>query len=162
MIIATVGGNTSNSYVTALEAQAYFSARVGGEAWDDVDDVEVALITATAEIDRLSFYGAKTDPDQALKFPRTGTVDDERVVYADDQIPTVVKHATCEMALYLAQNPELLESGGDLSEFKSLQLGNDEVAIQPSGSSSSSSSLPSRVARLLSSLRISQARVIRA
>ncbi len=161
MIIATVGGTTSNSYVTTTEAAAYFATRIGGEAWDDIDDVEAALITATTEIDRLRFYGSKTDASQALKFPRTGIVDDEGTPYDDDIIPTPVKHATCELALYLAQNPETLDSGGDLSEFKSLTIGNNEVAIQPSGSFSSGR-LPVNVARLLSSLRITQARVIRA
>ena len=161
VLVATVGSATANSYATLVEANAYFATRLGGSAWLDVEDGALALITATAELDRFNYYGSKTDSDQALKFPRTGIEDDEGTAYEDDVVPTAVKRATFELALYLAENPDVLDSGGDLSEFKSLELGNQEVAIQPSGSGSSNK-LPSRVMRLLSSLRISQARVVRA
>lgn len=152
VLVATVGGTTSNSYVTLGEANTYFAGRLGGEAWADVENGTLALITATAEIDKLNFYGMKTNSAQALKFPRLNILDDEGWVYDSNVIPVPVKQATCEMALYLSQAPEVLESGGDLGEFKSLELGNSEIVIEPSGPGASKA-LPGRISSLLSSLR---------
>ena len=160
VLIATAGGSTSNSYTTLAEANTYFAGRLGGEAWGAVENKSIALITATSELDKLNYYGSKTNTNQALKFPRSGIRDEDMVLFDEDQIPTPVKRATCELALYLSENSETLDSGGDLSEFKSLTLGNNEIAILPAGSGSRSQ-LPSRVRSLLS-LLISPARVMRA
>jgi hypothetical protein len=143
-LVATVGGATSNSYATFVEANAYFAGRLGGEAWNDVENGSLALITATSELEKLSYRGSKATESQALKFPRTG-------IDQDGVIPLPLKQATYELALYLAQNLEILESGGDLSEFKSLTIGNNEIAIQPTGSGSGEA-IPSRILSLLSSL----------
>ena len=71
-IDATVGGASSNSYVTPAEAEIYFEIRPGSEKWDELDSdrKRAALIFATMLIDRETFWSRKNDSTQALKFPR--------------------------------------------------------------------------------------------
>ena len=89
------------AYATIIEAQAYFDGRLNTEAWDDSDDTtrDKGLTQATTIIDRLNFLGAKTDPVQALQFPRD----------TDTVVPQDIKNASAELTLALLDcvNPEL-------------------------------------------------------
>lgn len=160
-LIPTFNDSTMNLSIDNGTCTGLTPALTSAHTTAGTGEREIALITATSELDKLNYYGSKTDADQALKFPRSGVRDGDGVLFDEDQIPTPVKRAQFELALYLAQNPETLESGGDLSEFKSLTLGNTGVVIQPSGTDSTPR-LPSRILLLLNSFRVSQARVIRA
>ena len=89
---ATVGGTSSNSYLTVSEATTYFRDRINSSTWTDYSNQSALLVTSTLTIDYyMSWYGDKTDEDQALAFPRDG----------DTIIPTRIKQAVCELALYL-------------------------------------------------------------
>jgi hypothetical protein len=83
------------AYVTLEEAQAYFSARLFSDAWANAADPDKikALEMATRAIDRQPIAGRKTDPAQALAFPR----------YPDIEVPQAVKDACCEEALALLE-----------------------------------------------------------
>ena len=87
-------------YIEVTDANTYFSERLFSETWDDSDDAtkEKALKHATRSIEKLSFDGYKTDPEQELEFPRNGLTD----------IPEAVKFACCEEAIALlsGKNPE--------------------------------------------------------
>lgn len=116
-IEATVGGESSNSYVTLAEAEAYFAERLHSDAWAGASesDKEKALLTACRRLERLRYWDgnqpALTDPRQALTFPRTRDVD------ADGSyiIPQPVKDAQCEEAL------ALLSRGAEQERRRSLQ-----------------------------------------
>ncbi len=103
-IDATVAGENANSYQTLVEADAYFAVKVNNATWDAFADADktIALQHATAVIDSLGFKGIKTDPDQALKFPR---YDDGRTYSLDSSsdliIPTQIAAACNECALWL-------------------------------------------------------------
>ena len=116
VIDATVGGTSSNSYVTLAEAEAYFVDRfiVGeGKGWDAFsDDQKTArLIFATKIIDILIFVGEKSDQQQALQWPRQDpdfTLSDwaaagllliKNIRIERDEIPQQIKDAQCELAL---------------------------------------------------------------
>jgi len=126
-IDATNAGAASNSYLSLVEAQAYFAARLRSDAWDAASDAdkEKSLLTACRRIeahrlrvhrrpygypydlpnalDRLADPLAPADPDQALSFPRQRDLD-RSGSYA---VPEHVKHAQCEEALaLLAQGVE--------------------------------------------------------
>jgi hypothetical protein len=107
-LTATVGGSTSNSYVTRAEANAYFQLGTHPKSltWFDLADEakDEYLILATTQIDALPINGAKYDtamtsgvPDQSLKFPRAQDYDD-----STEYIPDPVKRATYEQAIWLA------------------------------------------------------------
>lgn len=89
------------SYLTIVEAQAYFDGRLGTECWDDASptDQEKSLLQSTRIIDRLNFVGCKSSDTQSRQFPRNG----------DTLIPTDIQYATAEVALALLDgvNPEL-------------------------------------------------------
>lgn len=98
-IDATVGGASANSYVAAVDADAYFASRVGGAAWAaaSAGDREIALIDATRQLDRLRYKGQRASTAQALEFPRSSQRETGR-------IPSAVRQACCEHALWLLSN----------------------------------------------------------
>lgn len=89
----TVG---ENSYVDVAYADTYFTTRVGGAAWLDLtpEEKESALLTAMPYLENYcQWQGDKTDPEQALQWPRNG----------DTEVPANIKNAQCEFALSLHQ-----------------------------------------------------------
>lgn len=106
-IDATVGGAESNSFVSEADADAYFDARFGSDAWEDAssDDQEKALKQATRHLGRVRFVGVRATATQALAFPRAYPYNDD----PDRQstapaIPQSIKDACCEEALSLLQS----------------------------------------------------------
>jgi hypothetical protein len=129
-LVSTVGGATSNSYVSSAEATTYFDERLYASAWDDAetDDQDRALIMATRRLDAEEFAGEKATSGQALKWPRIGACDQDGYEYATGVIPDVIKQATCELALALLGegSPDLLSDPG-LEAFESVKVGPIEV-----------------------------------
>jgi len=103
----TVGTDT---YVTAAEADTYMAGRLYADAWTDAStaDRTRALVSACRNLARLTYKRRKTDPTQALDFPRTSAsypyTDDWQyiqTVYDDTIVPQVVKDAQCDEAFAL-------------------------------------------------------------
>ncbi len=99
----TVKGTSSDlsnvpCYTDITEAGVYFAGRIITDAWDNANDLkkQKALITATRAIERLNFYGDKTDPAQDLEFPRNQETD----------IPQDIIYACCEIAYALLDGVE--------------------------------------------------------
>lgn len=94
------------SYVTLSEADDYHDQRASFEAWNGLDEQtkERRLMSASDFLDMsYTFSGEKATAEQFRQFPRLGQVN----------VPTAVKYAVCELALYgdLNQNAEpLMES----------------------------------------------------
>jgi hypothetical protein len=118
--VATVGAATANSYADLTFADAYFEAHPQFEVWDRLYSPakQRALILATTQIDNMVIDGEKAVtsltagvPDQALRFPRSVDYDDGAAY-----IPVIVKRATCEQAMFLA------ERGGSVSKRRTMQL----------------------------------------
>lgn len=86
---------TTSPYATIEEATIYYASHLYAETWTGLSDTErqKALDMATRAIDRLTLKGRKTDPGQALAFPR----------YPDAEVPQAVKDACCEEALALLE-----------------------------------------------------------
>lgn len=127
-LIATVGGATSNSYVTAADADAYFDGRAFASAWTSATtgQKEQALVYATTLLDRERWLGAKGSTftlalTQALAWPRRWAttleadagpeiiseyfIDTALGYYSELTIPPPIVRATCELAL------EILRAG---------------------------------------------------
>jgi hypothetical protein len=134
-VVATPGASDANSYVTIAEAAAYFAARLGGSAWDDLavdgDDQARALITATRRLDLESFPGTRAVHAQALAWPRYGVLVDGALL-SGTTIPVLVKAMCCEEALSLLQDPEKSAETG-LEGFASLDLGPLSLVNRPAG-----------------------------
>lgn len=102
-IIVTVGGASTNSYVTAAEATTYLEGRLNSTAWSAaVADQNAALVEAFREINLLRFAGTKVTATQAGQWPRQWARDPDAPWYdyfALTAIPQRVKDAQCELAL---------------------------------------------------------------
>lgn len=100
---ATVGGASSNSFVTVAEADAYLEARLNSAAWTGDTAKKQAVIEATRELNRLDWAGQRVDTTQALSWPRDEVEDPDSPTlgeYVDNTIvPLRVKEATYELAL---------------------------------------------------------------
>ena len=109
ILVATLAGATSNSYITVADATIYFDNRLDVTDWTaaTADNKAASLITATSWLDTLDFYGDRSSTTQALKWPRTDVTCDG--IEADATfIPREIKDATCEAALALLRNPTML------------------------------------------------------
>ena len=111
VLVATLAGATSNSYITVVDAGIYFDNRLDATDWAaaSADNKAASLITATGWLDTLDFYGDRSVTTQALKWPRIDVTCDG--VEADATfIPREIKDATCEAALALLRNPTMLRA----------------------------------------------------
>lgn len=152
----TVGGAAANSYNDTTEADAYFAARPGSEAWTgqaDADKKTAALIAGTNRLDQEVFAGYKSSTGQRLKHPRVGLEDDDGIAYLSDVIARPVKEAHLEMALALLQNTKGLGRNA-LLQFEQLQVGS--ISLTPSKSGLNPDVLPPQVVRLLRGIRTSR------
>jgi hypothetical protein len=109
VLVATLAGATSNSYITVADASVYFDNRLDAADWTaaTADNKAASLITATGWLDTLDFYGDRSAITQALKWPRIDVTCDG--IEADATfIPREILDATCETALALLRNPTML------------------------------------------------------
>lgn len=111
MIVEDGTGLTdSNSYVSVVFADDYFSAR-GISGWTELsaEKKEQALIRATEYIDNVfQWCGKKATPEQALRFPRVNLRDYEGQELTG--VPTCLKQAVCDASLIVAGGAELFET----------------------------------------------------
>jgi hypothetical protein len=114
---------TTTAYVTKEEAEIYFTSRLHVDPWLDASDSDkqATLAMATRAIDRLTLKGRKTDPAQALAFPR----------YPDTEIPTAVKDACCEEALALLERGNSQRRKLQQEGVQSFSLGNMSETYAP-------------------------------
>lgn len=148
-LIATVGGASSNSYVTMDEADTYFSTRLSMEQWIEYTESlqESALLEAAERLDQEEYLGQIVSHEQAMKFPRYGIIDEESRVVISTTIPQRVKNAQCELALALLISPETFTDGG-LEQFSSVSVGQGDLALTIRGGATTAK-MPSQVSRLL-------------
>ena len=128
-ISATLKGESSNSYVTLAEANAYFETAPEESTWDDKSDDQKnrALISACRWIDSLNFLGDRCDNDQALKWPRNNHhVDNVELVCT--AIPKGIKYAQYELARALANDTDAMTGNkGTDGTYEEVKLGELEV-----------------------------------
>lgn len=129
VIDATLEGASANSYVTLAEADAYFETTPASSTWDDKSDDQKnrALISATRNLDVLTYYGERCTTTQALKWPRKEyTVDG--IELACTFIPDEIKIATFELARALANDTDALTgSTGTTGIYDQVELGELKV-----------------------------------
>jgi hypothetical protein len=118
----------TNSYVTASEADTYFSTRLDVAAWTaaDVTEKEKALVTASGVLDGLIWTGVAVSELQPLAFPRRGSYFDPRIglraVLDGSTIPARVETATKELAYHLLNNDGILDDMGNVNDMSIGQI----------------------------------------
>lgn len=131
-LITTVGGSTSDSYISVADADTYFDRRPNATAWTDLtddDDKAKLLLWAMRSLNGLGWIGGRYSTTQSLDWPRVavrpierftrysetmyggGLYDQNGNVWTYQQIPTGVLNAQCELALAIQQNTSLTTPG---------------------------------------------------
>ena len=129
-----------NSYVSLVEAEAYFADRLNVAAWTEADDPskEQALVTAAKQLNLTRWIGVIADKSQTLAFPRIGCyfepLYNETVKLDGTSVPTRILTANFEQAYHLLNNDDVLDSAGspnrikvDVIELEGLQSGASSV-----------------------------------
>ena len=122
----------TNTYVTMVEADAYFDTRIDAGAWLNAqdDDQESALVTATLLLDENQFIGVAVSSTQSLAWPRKDAIYFDPKLGMEksvttDTYPKRVKVATFEMALHLLTNENLLDN--KTQTFERIKVGSIEI-----------------------------------
>ena len=106
-IDATVGGASSNSYVTEVEQIAYMATRLNASAWTTVSGTtcteteKSAMVEAARELDVLVWAGRRSTSTQVRQWPRWSVLNPDSPVgflYDSATVPQRVKDAACELA----------------------------------------------------------------
>jgi len=126
-LITDINSSIMNSYVTAQEADAYFSNRGHGETWEDIDNPDAFLISATNQIDwYMNFLGSKVISSQPLEWPRKECFDTKNQSYiSTNEIPVKVKHAVLELAIQSLDEDRLADS--DMAGLQEVKVGSLKV-----------------------------------
>lgn len=102
----------TNSYVSISESIVFFLDTLRNARWTsvDVNTKSAALIDATRYLERLDWIGTRTVSTQALSWPRSGVSDREGLALDSSVVPSFIKEATYEIALRLAEDPDLIDN----------------------------------------------------
>lgn len=107
----------TNSYITVVDADAYFLERYGASSWAVLTEANktAALITAVPVLESYCVWeGDKTEEDQDLEFPRDG----------ETTVPQDIINAQCEIAFNIVANggPDIVPAY-QLNELKAGSVG---------------------------------------
>jgi hypothetical protein len=164
-LITTVGGATSNSYVTLQEFVDYADLRLHVEEYRvaNADDRIRALVMAAKRLNRENWLGTPVSTTQALAWPRYEVRKPDYVrtygsittsanyqyfndFYPTDEIPVIIKEAQYELAL------AYLNGFGADNERGIDQFQADGVSVKFSPRSAQNDLLPSQVSQLIAPL----------
>ena len=101
----TIAGLESNSYVTVEFADTYIQANLEASTWLELtsSQKEQLLIKAALMLEDYKYSGDRTVLGQSLAFPRVNLYkyEDTTQPVAFNIIPYQIKHAQCELALWM-------------------------------------------------------------
>lgn len=158
ILVTTVGGEASNSYVSLAEFIDYADTRLDVEPFRlaSSDDRIRSLIMATQRLERENWLGSPTRSSQSLAWPRNDVRRPNQVysfqfsfwndTFRFDEIPMVIKTAQHELALAYLDGYEQ-SSDRDIDQFSS-----DGIIIKYSPNAGAKTDLPFRVASLIGRL----------
>lgn len=120
----------TNTYLSAVDADAYFSTRPFATKWTAVIDAtqkENALRMAAVVLDRMYIWkGVPTIMGQPMRWPRAGMYDADGLNISVSVVPQDIKSAQCELAMQWIQNDQLTPLG---SSFTADDLDNAQGGI---------------------------------
>ena len=168
-IVATLGGQLSNSYVTGVAADQFAALQSWESVWLSKSESErtIALLDAAKWLDTIDYGGTRCNPStdnsgapQRRAWPRSG-VSCDGVEAMCSFIPQAILDAQCLIAYNLVMNPEMITGtpgGGGTAQAGTFvskqQLGElvQEFSAFPGGESSSNDcvdcSTPDVIAKL--------------
>ena len=149
---ADVGASEANSYVTEEEADAYFEDRSHADAWEEFENKEAALVTASRMLDwYVSWKGYRSSDVQSMLWPRMSVLRRDGSEVASDTIPAEVKTAVYELALSSLEDDRTSDdplAGIEQVKLSSLMIKADSGDYD----STSAAAIPEKVWKILSDL----------
>lgn len=125
----TITAVAYNSYVNVADADAYFAASVNFATWSALtaDAKGRAIISAVRFLDRMKWQGQKTDPTNALEWPRSGLSYPDGTPVDPATLPTRLVQATCELSVAIVNDPSIIGAPGTGSNIERVKAGSVEV-----------------------------------
>lgn len=116
-------------YADLDTANVYLAAQFDATAWRAADATTQGrgLVTGTRQIDAQAWQGEKTDPDQALAFPRTGLTYADGSPVPSDAVPQEVIDANCLLAADILDGTAAANAAAALSGTRRLKAGSAEI-----------------------------------
>ena len=116
---ASIGGTSSDSYVTIAVADAYHATHLYSSVWTaaSTDNKERSLKMATRLLDeRMTWNGSKHTDEQSLRWPRGFVTDYDGYSIETTEIPVAIQNATAEFARHLISAVSLSFSKTDTAD----------------------------------------------
>lgn len=131
VIDAVEKSTTGNCYVTLEEANSYLEAHLKASVWAATDDEtkKAALIGATRTIETEQYVGRRATQHQALSWPRTYIYDFDGYVVLT--VPSKLKAAVCELAIYNLMEDERLAGRFEIDTMDSVEIGPIKYKLKP-------------------------------
>lgn len=129
----TIGGATTNAYISLAEADSLIHARPFHDAWDDAqlndDRKKGAIVWATRILSHYPWTGTYVSEDQALPWPRDGVYDHDGRAYPTDDYPEWLKVACAEIALAMTTTDRLADTGTE--GYSEIQIDVIKLKVDP-------------------------------
>ena len=156
---ATPGSPTANSFATVAQANDWHSSQLFGAAWDEVEEKEKALVTATGLIVNvmalIGWAGWPVSTSQALPMPRSGIWGRNGGVISPYVNPPELINATAEYALRLVQAGALPDAPSDNpAGIKELVAGPVELVFDTAAQSGPLLDIPEGIWLMISFLAV--------
>ena len=147
----TIGSADANSYVSLVEANAYFLDRAHSEPWEDEEYQTQSLITASSIIDwYVTWKGARVTGTQSMDWPRSDVLDKVGELYPEDVIPNDVKTAVYEMALSSLEADRTAD--GDLAGLAEVKAGSLMIKTDDGMYNTQPDTIPDKIWKILAGL----------
>ena len=120
----------ANSYVTVAAITAWVLTNPHDDTWADLTAAQMngyAVMGCRILNEQMDWDGWQTDADQALDLPRSGMADKDGNAIDNDEIPTEVQNAQCELARLLAIKDRTADP--DTAGFKEIGVGSIKLVI---------------------------------
>lgn len=149
---ATVGGITANSYITLIQANAYFADRAFATSWDTFTEKEDMLVTASQMLDwYLKWKGTKATSEQSMQWPRVEALRPDGTEILDTVIPPELLTAVCELALSSLDGDRTIDS--PLAGLEQVKVSSLMVkANKGDAESTKKETIPEKIRKILSDI----------
>jgi hypothetical protein len=123
ILSATPGDAAANSYATLAEANTYLEAHLQASTWALLDDErkKAALISACRLLESETWGGRRLHQSQSMAWPRLYIYDFD--AYTVSGIPTKLKNAQCELAMWNLTEEDRLAGRFELENMDSVEIG---------------------------------------
>ena len=150
-IDTTIGGASANSYVTLAEANAYFANRAHAIEWEEFEEQDNLLISASSFIDwYVTWKGTRVTGTQVMDWPRSGVYDKVGELYPEDMIPADVKIAVYEMALSSMTSDRTAD--GSLDGISEVRAGSLQIKTDDGMYNTKPDTIPDKIWKILAGL----------